>query len=364
LIEEAPDVWSTICDQTPWATAAPLGSEKSWSEATMHELKSFPIDEWRQWSTEKQESALDALVAACRRHDFPWRAVTENAGAAEALGAVARNPVRVRGDIIEHVGHAGQRTCLAAHPHRLEASYQGAPSVVEGYYNDRILRRAMRFQLTYADPVTPRRLLRALSAQLRAPLNFPPSLARWIVDEYAPTDGTVLDPCSGYGGRLLGALASERNVRYVGYDVEPKSVAGNLRLAEMVGASDRVEQHQQAVEDVVQYPQADLALVGPPYFDRENYGAASRRLLDQYESPDEWVDGFLRILVRKVLAAASCTVVNIAEVRGRGWRPTMDYPALVIAEAECLGRRVERVLDWKLSAFVRKAGVEKLIVIV
>ena len=51
---------------------------------------------------------------------------------------------------------------------------------------------------------------------------FPPYHARFLVDYYAPKAGpvVVLDPCAGWGGRLLGTLAIPRTdtVRYIGAD--------------------------------------------------------------------------------------------------------------------------------------------------
>ena len=62
---------------------------------------------------------------------------------------------------------------------------------------------------------------------------FPPYHARFLVDYYAPKAGpvVVLDPCAGWGGRLLGTLAIPRTdtVRYIGTDPNAKGdLAGEV----------------------------------------------------------------------------------------------------------------------------------------
>ena len=54
-------------------------------------------------------------------------------------------------------------------------------------------------------------------------VNFPPLTARWIYENYTkhiPKNETlnIYDPSSGWGGRILGAMASHRKIHYVGTD--------------------------------------------------------------------------------------------------------------------------------------------------
>lgn len=319
----------------------------------------FPIADWETWTEDRRAAELDRLIETYRTLGFPWGAIRSRIER-DPLGAVARSKVVVTADVVQSVGHAGQRTCLAAHPHRLRASYRNALSVVAAFEDDTMLRRALRFQLEHHDPVTPHRLIRALSALVHGPLNFPPALARWLVDTYAPENGIVLDPCSGYGGRLLGALASSKNVTYLGADIEPESVTANRELARLLGASNRVQQEQRAVEDNVAWPKADLVLVGPPYYDRENYGEVSRRALAAYPTYGAWVEGFLNLLVVRSLSAAPRTIFNVAVIHDG--RTTYDLPADLVRKVENNGGRVERVLTWKTARF-NVARAEKLIVV-
>jgi hypothetical protein len=299
---------------------------------------------------------IEQIRKEFRQQGFPW-SIVRKINDAYAITKVTAAKVIVDQDVVTSLSYAGQKVCLAAHAHRLEAKHKGQPSVVEAYNDDQVLVRALRYQLGRGDPVTPKRVLRALMAFNRAPRNFPPALARWLVDEYAPVDGVIFDPCSGYGGRLLGALASTKNVTYIGHDIELRSVQANLRLAQNINAHHRTHQHEQAVEDTVSWPTADLVITGPPYYDLEDYGPAARTYLQRYRSYEAWRDGFLRTLVTGALTSAPTVIINVA--RTAHW----DLPADVIAIAVAANAYVSRVISWPLQKFGKQGRTEKLIVL-
>jgi hypothetical protein len=195
---------------------------------------------------------------------------------------------------------------------------------------------------------------------LKGPLNFPPVLARWIVDEYAPENGMVLDPCAGYGGRLLGVVASSKNVRYVGCDPEPRTVRANKLLARWLEVEERIEMLKRAVEDDSPWPNASLVFTGPPYFDRELYGDAAVKLLKRYDGFEGWVEGFLFTLVSKSLQSASMFVLNVSVVRNR--KNVYDIPMEVKRLVGRCGGRVERILNWKTPSFGGRKSGERLII--
>jgi hypothetical protein len=298
-------------------------------------------------------TSVETLVKHYRVRGFPWAAAIEDV-TDQPIRAVRNAKVTVEDNTVKSVSFAGQQTCLAAHPHRLEARHTGQRSVVEAFNNDKTLARALKYQLDRGDPVTPKRLLRALAALVRAPRNFPPALARWITDTYVPVNGIVLDPCSGYGGRLLGVLASTKNASYVGYDIESRSVAGNLTLAKQLGAEDRVQQECRAVEDATAWPSVDVVFTSPPYYDVEDYGVAATAALTRYSSYAAWRDGFLQKLVTLALAAAPIVVLNVAKT------PKGDIPADVITMA---GSASVQVLNWPLRKFGARGREEKIIVL-
>lgn len=363
LVDMAPrNVWRVVTGRGYAApTVRPLTPAlPATADDLNRDLENYPLQAWKTWSVEQQEAELDRLVAQHRALGFPW-GILATQQEVDPLGSVQRSKLTIKDDVIMHVGGAGQRTCTSIHLHRYRASYSKQMSVVEAFEDDKILRRALSLQLNCGDPVTPKRVVKAVNAIQRGPLNFPPVLARWLVDEYAPTAGVVLDPCSGYGGRLLGAMASSQYVRYVGADIEPLTAASNRCLAEVLGVSDRVTQHERAVEDTTPWGTADLVLLGPPYYDREVYGAASTAALAQYPSYHVWREKFLSMLLDKALTAAPRVVINLGVIRDGA--AVYDIPADACEIATKLGARVERTLTWALAKFGKQQRQEQIIVL-
>lgn len=291
-------------------------------------------------------------IATFRRNGFPWVALADDEG--DPLALVRAAKVTVRGDEVVSISGAGQWTCLDANRHRFDARHLGQPSVTAAFAEDEILARAIRYRMGRGYHITARAVLRTLRAMIHAPSNFPPALARWLVDAYAPDGGVVLDPCAGFGGRLLGTVASARNVRYVGFDVEPRTIEGARVLASRVGVVDRVDVACRSAVAPAPWPRADVVLTGPPYFNLEDYGDASRVLHATYE---DWRDDFLCGLITRALAAAPVVILNVAHVGKH------DMPADVCEIAKGLGARVARVITWPLREFNRRNHPEKILVL-
>ncbi|KKK59946.1 hypothetical protein LCGC14_3029280, partial [marine sediment metagenome] len=149
-------------------------------------------EKWKSLDDDERLVFIDRILKTYRVSGFPWGCLADQTR--DPIESVRRSLVVVEENVVRKVGYAGQRTCLDSHRHRLEARHSASRhSVVSAFDDDLVLFRALRYQLRRGEPITPRRVVRALSALVRGPLNFPPSLARWIVDEFAPVNGTVFD---------------------------------------------------------------------------------------------------------------------------------------------------------------------------
>lgn len=292
------------------------------------------------------ESAVDDLVRTLRQGKFPWPAVTTDAS--DLLSHVRSARVTVQDNVISYVKSVGQRACLAANPHRFEARHRGHMSVLDAFDDDKILRRVIKYQMERGDPVTPKRIVSALQAVVRAPRNFPPALARWIVDEYAPVGGIVLDPCMGFGGRLLGVVASGKGLHYVGFDLEPRTVAGGVALATHIGVTDRVDVVHRDLLDDPPWLTADLVFTSPPYFDVEDYNVESPSI--DYST---WLDVFLRGLMVRAFKSAPLAIINVARFGVR------DLPGDLAVLVQSMGGVVERIIAWPQATFGRAQQVAK-----
>jgi len=256
----------------------------------------------------------------------------------------------------------GTQLCGSFFSHRFRASWRGGPSAFEDWHTDKGLMRSIRFQLKMGDPVTPRRVLRAISMQRRTPTIFKPAVAQYLYERYGKGKA-VWDPCMGYGGRLMGAIAAGVAV-YVGTDVDEETVEGNRRLAEALGvAKYQVSLHEHPAE-TFNPPEVGMVFTSPPYFDVELYSGGEDQSSIRYgDDLTQWTEGFLRPVVRTARRALSegPLVINIADVNRYKKEP---YPLVQITTDVALGEGFEltETLKMPLSALNRDRPWEPLLV--
>lgn len=166
---------------------------------------------------------------------------------------------------------------------------------------------------------------------------FPPFHAKFLADSFLPKEGNclVVDPCAGWGGRLLGTLCVNRTatVRYLGVDPEKRNKEAYENLlrrvqvylkAEVKGPRE-AEFSYRPFEDWVTSPKAksmkgtvDLVMTSPPYFQAENYHTENaKQSANRYTTYDEWREKFYRKLVQgayDLLKPGGVFVLNIADV--------------------------------------------------
>jgi hypothetical protein len=98
---------------------------------------------------------------------------------------------------------------------------------------------------------------------------FKPWVASFIYDKYLPNGGIVVDPCMGWGGRLLGCI--NRNIKYTGYDLNQLAVDAHVVLHRYVRVQLGECTFTQADSSSCDFADGDLLLTSPPYDDCERY---------------------------------------------------------------------------------------------
>ena len=152
---------------------------------------------------------------------------------------------------------------------------------------------------------------------------FRPSIARDLVLLYAKGKDfiRILDPCHGWGGRLIGALATLKKVHYVGYDPARKTGAGIKEMAEFLLSANVIKNLGSSVdifcepfEDAEIVGKFDLAITSPPYFDTEIYEKEKGQACNRYSTYVVFVDGFLHPMIKKTMGALLPGAVFILNV--------------------------------------------------
>lgn len=169
--------------------------------------------------------------------------------------------------------------------------------------------------------------------------DFPPHICRDVLASLGcSASSRVLDPCGGWGGRMLGASLVVDE--YVCVEASSKTCGGLRRLAAEIAAINpafRAEIiHGDFVTANIGDAKFDAAITSPPYFDTERYGgeydsAAGRSL-------DEWIALFFRPMIAKTMAALRYGGKFALNVGGT----KCDLVALTESIAAELGLRCER----------------------
>ena len=156
-------------------------------------------------------------------------------------------------------------------------------------------------------------------------VNFPPLTARYLYERY--TDHikqdeplNIYDPSSGWGGRILGAMSSKKQIHYVGTDPNTDNFIDDLEISryeyvanfyndEVLGGNDfwdtehknTFHYFQMGSEHIGDHPdfqqykgKLDMVFTSPPYFDREQYSEDEEQSYKSYPQYDDWRDNFLK----------------------------------------------------------------------
>jgi 16S rRNA G966 N2-methylase RsmD len=125
---------------------------------------------------------------------------------------------------------------------------------------------------------------------------FRPQLAKMIVSNLKSK--RVLDPCAGWGGRLLGCVSAD--VEYVAFEPNGETYNGLIELVKFLGIEDKVTLIKDSALNMQKYNlgKFDLVLTSPPYFDLEVYSHEDTQSINGFDNYRNWLDGFLNPLIQ------------------------------------------------------------------
>ena len=193
-------------------------------------------------------------------------------------------------------------------------------------------------------------------ASASAAVDFPPMKARDIFRKYY-NGGRVLDPCHGWGGRLVGAMLADVD-EYVGVDPSPDAHAGVSKIYEAF------KEYQGTKVTLIQKPfedcewkdgEFDFALTCPPYFDVEKYSGEDTST-NRYPKFEQWCKYFYEPLIVNTMNALKDDGV-FAIIVG-----SQLYPLAEKAKEICAshGYKIERCEDKILASNMHGTEEERI----
>lgn len=211
-------------------------------------------------------------------------------------------------------------------PHHWEIQTRKMKTAWDVYNNDELLKKAIASRIKWGtekivgengeiSDANYRKALRTYSGVQRVS-NFRPSAAAGIYRKYA-NNGVVWDMSCGFGGRLIGALASNSVKKYIGTDPSTPTMSGLLKIKEEFCQTFEVELHKIGSENFIPGEPVDLCFTSPPYFDTERYTDELTQSYVAYDTNESWNENFLRKTIQncyKCLKPNGHLLINIANV--------------------------------------------------
>lgn len=157
--------------------------------------------------------------------------------------------------------------------------------------------------------------------------NYLPLKVRMILEYFMPEGGNYMDFSCGFGGRMLGALTSNKGeITYYGFEPNSETFYHLNRLKEYIkealGVSEnRFHLYKQGSE--VELPKEmenkiDFAFSCPPYFNLEQYSEEETQCYIKYPNIKDWLEGYVKRTIEniyKALKKDSYYAVNIADFK-------------------------------------------------
>lgn len=119
----------------------------------------------------------------------------------------------------------------------------------------------------------------------------------------------VLDPCTGWGGRMLGTLAAGADTTYVGCEPDPNTAKGLCGILEDTAIPLTVRSRGRIIEkpaevalaEIAALDKFDLVLTSPPYFNLELYTAGDQSTAI-HKTWEDWTEKWLKPVILGCLA--------------------------------------------------------------
>ncbi len=212
-----------------------------------------------------KESIAESAFSYYRKSGFPYPRLELHEQKQE-LNQLAQTA----GDALKTT-RLGYQIADTYNKHRFHAAAIKMASPYDSFQDDKKLNKAIRWHLESSRLSTNFFGALSLVSGTQACSNFRPGFAKLLYDKYAPSNAKVFDSSTGYGGRLVGFLASNCS-EYIGTDPNVPTFKANQEMVKSIGQHKKVTLFNSPIEDldVKKYKNyCDFAFTSPPYFVKE-----------------------------------------------------------------------------------------------
>lgn len=279
---------------------------------------------WKEFTEHELDVYVERVFNYYRKNGFPYFNMTDDkcVRVIDNLLGLDSLTLLEEGDILRQIMN-GLNLANNFMPHMWETKCNSFTSPMETFKNDDMLRKAIWKRIRFGDNISDAAMRKALSWThgTHRVSNFRPTIAKYIYDTYS-NDGNVLDFSSGYGGRLIGAMVSNKVKSYTGTDPCLKTFNSLNELADFMSPhcdNKEIIIYDKPFEDLeLKENHYDLSFSSPPYFNTEEYDYEDTQSFVRYPQQELWRDNFLKVVIEnnyKALKDNGYFIINVADVK-------------------------------------------------
>ena len=168
----------------------------------------------------------------------------------------------------------------------------------------------------------------------------------------------VLDPCSGWGGRMLGCLSAGEDCYYVGCEPDPNTSRGLRNILEdadalpvSVRSRGKIIEHpfesSITMKELDKMGKFDMILTSPPYFNLELYTSGDQST-NLYPTWEEWIEHWLKPVILNCLSRLKEGGVSCWSVKN--FKSDKKY---LLADVT---KKIHQEAGWQLAKIVTMTG--------
>lgn len=205
--------------------------------------------------------------------------------------------------------------------------YSMEQSVYDFWYSntDKVVRGAIE-KFKHIDAYTLREALYYMTDECTS---FKPTLAISVYKLF--NSKKILDPSSGWGDRLIGAMAHNAEY-YCGVDPNSCVHPNYHKMVKFFGADPDKFNFVHAPFETADIPDIgyDTVFTSPPFFTLEKYTDEGEQSIKKYTSIESWIDNFLLVVLKKslgLLVKGGYIIIHIRDMKPpmKFVRPMIDF---------------------------------------
>lgn len=274
-------------------------------EPYKHIIKDLQLlsEDFKFKTDSEQEQVLNEMVDKIRQINiFPIIYFNKSGIKKEILSVYNKNDICFKNGKIDSFSRKGLLLLDFLFPNlHFARTSKEKTTMYSRFYNDDFLKKCIRLFLNRGNKIVNLRTLFFSTSRFYfdTPINYNPIRAKIIYEHYCPPKGIIYDYSAGYGGRMLGALCSTHNFKYIA--VDPNTfTCDNLNILgkyieDTLNRKDSYLIYNVGSEDFqIESESIDFIFSCPPFFKKEIYSDEETQSINKFSKYGEWLQFYVR----------------------------------------------------------------------